>query len=235
MRSARDTLFLTMLRFLHASTFPLLFAGAAILTAACGSRSQLLEEGAGGTASQASASSASSTSSGGPLPVCSKLVQTGDPISYPPIPTHHGRRPALVETSPDRASVVFLRESVMIAPFGHVANAAFAPWGAWPSSLGADYQVSVFGDEGFAVAPAMPSAKDAFSLLFYLPTNSFPSDMYLAPVVKTEMSYDYFVDGIQWDAWEPAWPVALTRGASHHLTAYQLDKNKGKGPFMNLA
>src|SRR6185503_19068643 len=49
----------------------------------------------------------------------------------------------------------------------------------------------------------------------------------------TQASYDPLPMGVSWDAWEPAWAMALARGASGHLAAYEI----GIGPdaYLTLA
>ncbi len=211
----------------------------------CGGRSQLHDsiagpaaagDGAGGSSSTSSASTSSTTGgSGGAPPACQALVLSGPPITYEPSSSEHGSRPSLVPATDDGAlvSVVFLREPLE-GPYegpSRVASATLSPWGSWPSSLGPEDQAVGFFGDPFAAAPAMPEAQPGFSVLFYLPTNSFPSDMFLAPAVATGTSYDPFPAGVSWDAWEPAWPSALARGASGHLAAYQL----GMGPSSYLS
>lgn len=221
-------------RFLLASLLPALIA-------ACGARSTLHDDGAGqggagGAGSTSSSTSATSTTSvsstttsggaGGAPAACDALVLSGEPITPEAEPFEHGLRPRLVPAAGDGSlvSVVVARQAVEgpAVPPARITRAEVAPWGAWPSTLGTEYQVCSFGGEAFAAAPAMPDARPGIAALFYLPTAQFPSDMYLAPVVSARTSYDPFPDGVQWDAWEPAFAAALARGGEGHLAAYEL-------------
>ena len=217
---------------------------ASALAASCGGRSALRDGlsasgGGGGSAPTSSTSSTSSSSSGsgGAPPTCDQLLLTGAPITYEPTSFEHGSRPSLVPATDDGSlvSVVLARQIVegpSVPPI-RIVDASFSPWGDWPSTLGPADQVCSFGGEAFAVAPAMAAGQPGFATLFYLPTSSFPSDMYLAPGASPKTSYDPFPEGISWDAGEPAWPVALARGATGMLAAYQI--GVGSHSFMSLA
>jgi hypothetical protein len=217
----------------------LLPAAACALLAACGARSTLQdsdapgEGGAGGattstspsTGSGATSSSSTGTGAGGTVVACDSLAPDGPPITTVGPPGENGSRPRLVPASEDGqlAAVVLARQSLEGPAFPpvRIAHAAFEPWGAWPASLGQEYQVCSFGGDVLAVAPAVPAAQPGFATLFYLPTNAFPSDMYLAPAAEVKTTYDPYPQGVSWDAWEPAWPVALARGGAGHLAASQ--------------
>lgn len=238
---------LPMLRF--TPTLLTLLAASA-LAASCGGRSALRDGlsasgGGGGSAPTSSTSSISSTSStsstssgsGGAPPACDQLLLTGMPITVEPTSFEHGSRPSLVPATDDGSlvSVVLARQLVegpSVPPI-RIVDASFSPWGDWPSTLGPADQVCSFGGDAFAVAPAMAAGQPGFATLFYLPTSSFPSDMYFAPDASPQTSYDPFPKGISWDAGEPAWPVALARGATSTLAAYQI--GVGSHSFMNLA
>lgn len=224
----------------------------AMLIVACGGRSQLGDGsssggvgsagGATSTGSTASSSSSStstassSSGNGGAPQSCNGLTLSGERITYEPTPMDHGSRPILVPATDDGSlvSVVFAQapvESPSDPPIA-VAGATFAPWGMWPSSLGPTARVVGFGGDAFATARSPAADQPGFSVLFYLPTDSFPSDMYLAPAAAGK-SYDPFPQGISWDAWEPAWGVALARGASGHLAAYEV--GMGADAFLSVA
>lgn len=217
------------------------------LVAACGTRSALpegdLASGSGGAPGTSTTSSTSSTSStfsssssggsGGEAPICDVLVLSGPPITYDPS-FEHASRPRLVPASEDRSrvSMVMTRQSLESpspTPL-RATNVTFAPWDAWPSGLGPDYQVLGWGADSLAVAPAWPPSKPGFALLHYVLTGAFPSDMALAASVAPETDYESFPPSVQWDGWEPAWAVALARGAKGHLAAYQF----GGGPYTYL-
>lgn len=169
---------------------------------------------------------------GGPLTSCPYLGITGQPISYTSAAALHGARPELVRASATQTMVLFARQDMndpsAAQTIGHVV---FDPWGAWPQSLGSVVKASSLGGEGFAVSPGAlePSA----AVMFFLPTGAFPSDMFLAPTVKPNAYYEPYPEGIQWDAWEPAWASALARGPGGHLAAYQL--GFAQGSFLRLA
>lgn len=209
--------------------------------AACGSRSEMqgaaASSGAGGSQATSTGAGPTSTSSGGPQGRCAALAISGDPITYEATPAEHGGRPTLITTADDgsRVSVVYYRQGVKepVNGFSKITSATLSPWGSWPTTLGAGAQAAAIGGDTFAASAAGPNDQPGFSILFYLPTNAFPSDMFLAPVVTPGKDYDWAPLGVQWDSWEPAWPVALERGASGHLAAYQL--GVGTSTYMSVA
>jgi hypothetical protein len=227
-----------MLRF----TLPALFAASVL--AACGSRSTLLDgasaPGSGGglsTSSSASSPTSSSSSSGAPL-TCKELFLSGDPITYEPTSFEHGTRPTLVPVTEDGTlvSVVHARQLVEgpTGPPFRIAHATFAPWGAWPSTLGPTDQAVWFGGEAFAVAPAAPAGQPGFALSFYRPTDAAPENIYLAPSVEPHTSYEPYPEGVAFDGVEPAWVVALARGATSYLAAYQREIPGDPSVYMKM-
>lgn len=167
------------------------------------------------------------------------LYLSGDPITLDEVADEHESRPRLVPATEDASLVsVALGRQMAEGPASppiRIVHAEFAPWGEWPSSLGQEYQVFWSGGDSYAVAPAAPGSQPGLAALFYLPTGDFPSDMYLAPLVKAQAEYDWYPEGVQWDAWEPAWATALARGSSGHLAAYQLGLGGGRGPDTHLS
>jgi hypothetical protein len=231
-----------MLRF---SPIFLILLAASALAGSCGGRSALgdglsASGGAGGSAPTSSTSSSSSSSSsgaGGAPSACDQLLLTGAPITYEPTSLEHGSRPSLVPATDDGSlvSVALARQPVegpRVPPI-RIVDASFSPWGDWPSTLGPVDQVCSFGRDAFAVAPAMAAGQPSFATLFHVPTSSFPSNMYLAPSASPKTSYDPFPEGISWDVAEQAWPVALARGATGMLAAYQI--GLGSYSYMGLA
>jgi hypothetical protein len=207
-------------------TLTAIFLGA--LVASCG-RSGLQQSGAPGSESSgaggptSTASSTTSSGTGSPPLSCAELLLTGAPITYEPSPPEHASRPVLVPASSDGSivSVVFAGTEPMFTSFSRVASATLSPWESWPESLGEAFKAVYLGGDTFAASPSMAPGPPSFSLLFYQPTNAFPSDMFLAPVMGTTTDGSYPM-GVSWDGWEPAWPVALARGAARYLAAYEL-------------
>ncbi|APR79258.1 Hypothetical protein A7982_04605 [Minicystis rosea] len=168
----------------------------------------------------------SSSGSGGSPFACPALSLSGPPITYGATEAEHGSRPVLVPVSDDGAAVSVIHARTAVdGTTGNpprIANVTFSPWGEWPSTLGTEHQVAWLGGEGFAVAPARPAAQPGISTLFFVPTDAFPSDMFFAPSAAPDQSYDPLPKGISWNAWEPAWAVALARGSAFHLAAHQM-------------
>jgi hypothetical protein len=223
--------------------------------AACGSRSTLQDEdgataAGGGSAGATSATSATSTTSSsttstgsgvGGAPACDDLFLSGNPITSDAPLFEMATRPRLVPATDGGklVSVVLARQlnEGPTWPPTRIVHAQIEPWDVWPESLGAEYQVCSFGGDAFEAAPALPAEQPGFATLFYLPTGQFPSDMYLAPAVSPGASYDPFPQGTQWDAWEPAWGVALARGSAGHLAAHEYTVGNGPNPptFLDVA
>jgi hypothetical protein len=214
----------------RSSTLTAIFLGALALVASCGRSGlqQSQQSGAGGSGSSGASGSTSATTSttssgaGGP-PLTCELLLTGAPLTYKPSPPEHASRPALVPVSSDGSivSVVFAGKDPMFDTFSRIASVTLSPWESWPESLGEAFKACYIGGETFAASPSMAPGPPSFSLLFYQLTNAFPSDMFLAPITGITSDGSYPM-GVSWDAWEPAWPVALARSAARYLAAYEL-------------
>jgi hypothetical protein len=235
-----------MLRF----TPPFLALLAAALAVSCGSRTDLGDgaaapAGSGGSASTttssssatSSSSSTSSSGAGGAPALCLSLQLTGPPISTPPGAAEHGSHPILASATAagDAVSVVLARQGVegpVIPPF-RITAATFSPWASWPDSLGPDAQVSAQGGDAFAAAPAPAASQPGVSALFAVPGDATVASMIWAASAAPGTSYDPYPAGADWVVAQPAWAVALARGVSSHLAAYEVGAGSGAA-FLNL-
>ncbi|MEZ4293638.1 MAG: hypothetical protein R3B70_01585 [Polyangiaceae bacterium] len=215
----------------------LLVVGAAV---GCGARSELwvgeAHGGAGGgittsdttTGSTPDTTTNSTSETTTPTPtavVCTSRVVSGAPLT--PLKSDvHLSRPSIAPATEDQKLAVITFARTLVTPGGPqgLRQTLLAPWIAWPAELDIVTDLSDLGGEGFRSAQPMPPEQAGGSLLFYVPTGQFPSDMHFVPGVKPKTYAQPYPKGVSWDAWEPAWPSSLTRGTTGHLAAYGLIK-----------